>query len=116
MTLNDLSSETRDFLDAGGDLNDFAHEHADGCSEVIYFAKAHALLASCSREERGRAEDDIRECGMESSDYDELATRLAYFIVRNRVIDLVWGELNQYGAEGEDVSDEHRDTIKKTLG
>ena len=106
MTFNDLSSETRDFLDSGLYLDDFCQEHADGCSEVIYFAKAHALLASCSREERGRAEDDFKDCGGAETEYDTLASKLAYFVVLNRTRSLITSELDRYEAEGEDVSDE----------
>jgi hypothetical protein len=115
MKINELSPETRDFLVYGKDLPDFASEFADGDQDVIYHHRAHALIAECGRSERIRAEEEARECGMGETDYDTLATRIAYFIVRNRVTDLISTELEHYEEEGEDLTEDSRDVIKSAL-
>lgn len=115
MKVSDLSNETQEFLDSGQYLTDFCHEHADGCSDAIYYYKAHRLIAEAGRSERLRAEDDVEDAGLGSSDYDTLATRIAYFIIRNRTMDLIVRELEAYEEDGEDLTDEVREVIKGAL-
>ncbi len=84
-----LPIEALELLDYPRDLNDAAHEHADGSAEVIYYYQAHKLLAECSRSERCAAEEEAEECGVQPKSYDEFASTLAYFVVRTRYVDEV---------------------------
>lgn len=91
-----LPCEASELLDYPRDLNDAAHEHADGAAEVIYYYQAHKLLAECSRSERSAAEEEAEECGVQPKSYDEFASALAYFVVRTRYVDEVREALEAY--------------------
>lgn len=91
-----LPVEALELLDYPRDLNDAAHEHADGAAEVIYRYQAHKLLAECSRSERCAAEEEAEECGVQPKSYDEFASALAYFVVRTRYVDDVREALESY--------------------
>jgi hypothetical protein len=97
-----LPLEAAELLDYPRDLNDAAHEHADGAAEVIYYYQAHKLLAECSRSERGAAEEEAEECGVQPKSYDEYASSLAYFVVRTRYVDDVREALEAYREAVED--------------
>lgn len=91
-----LPCEASELLDYPRDLNDAAHEHADGAAEVIYYYQAHKLLAECSRSERNAAEEEAEDCGVQPKSYDEFASALAYFVVRTRYVDEVREALEAY--------------------
>lgn len=91
-----LPLEAAELLDYPRDLNDAAHEHADGSAEVIYHYQAHKLLAECSRSERNAAEEEAEDCGVQPKSYDEFASALAYFVVRTRYADEVREALESY--------------------
>lgn len=91
-----LPIEAAELLDYPRDLNDAAHEHADGSAEVIYHYRAHKLLSECSRSERNAAEEEAEECGVQPKSYDEFASALAYFVVRTRYVDEVREALEAY--------------------
>lgn len=97
-----LPVEAAELLDYPRDLNDAAHEHADGSAEVIYHYQAHKLLAECSRAERGAAEEEAEDCGVQPKSYDEFASALAYFVVRTRYVDEVREALEAYREAVED--------------
>lgn len=102
-----LPCEASELLDYPRDLNDAAHEHADGSAEVIYYYQAHKLLAECSRAERSAAEEEAEECGMQPKSYDEFASALAYFVVRTRYVDEVREALEAYRDTLESFDDGH---------
>lgn len=91
-----LPIEALELLDYPRDLNDAAHEHADGSAEVIYHYQAHKLLAECSRSERCAAEEEAEECGVQPKSYDEFASALAYFVIRTRYVEEVREALELY--------------------
>lgn len=91
-----LPCDASELLDYPRDLNDAAHEHADGSAEVIYHYQAHKLLAECSRSERAAAEEEAEDCGVQPKTYDEFASALAYFVVRTRYVDEVREALEAY--------------------
>lgn len=91
-----LPLEAAELLDYPRELSDAAHEHADGSAEVIYHYQAHKLLAECSRAERGAAEEEAEDCGVQPKTYDEFASALAYFVVRTRYVDEVREALEAY--------------------
>lgn len=102
-----LPLEAAELLDYPRDLNDAAHEHADGSAEVIYHYQAHKLLAECSRSERNAAEEEAEECGVQPKSYDEFASALAYFVVRTRYVDEVREALEAYRDTLESFDDGH---------
>jgi hypothetical protein len=91
-----LPCDASELLDYQRDMSDAAHEHAGGAAEVIYYYQAHRLLAECSRSERGAAEDEAEDCGVQPKTYDEFASALAYFVVRTRYVDAVREALESY--------------------
>jgi hypothetical protein len=91
-----LPCEASELLDYPRDLNDAAHEHADGSAEVIYHYQAHKLLAECSRSERAWAEESCDESGARPKSYDEYASLLAYYVVRQRYENEVREALEAY--------------------
>lgn len=84
----ELSSELADFFNHGsGEVGDYCHETADGCEDVIYYAKAKALYDDASTSERDEAESIIEDCGGFGEGVDMAArfTQLAYWITYNRL-------------------------------
>lgn len=102
-----LPCEASELLDYPRDLGAAAHERADGAAEVIYYYQAHKLLAECSRSERGAAEEEAEECGVQPKSYDEFASALAYFVVRTRYVDEVREALETYRDTLESFDDGH---------
>lgn len=105
-----LPIEASELLDYPRDLSDSAHEHADGAAEVIYYYQAHKLLSECSRPERGAAEEEAEDCGVQPKSYDEFASAIAYFVIRTRYVDAVREALEGYRETIEDLHAEP-DTI-----
>jgi hypothetical protein len=91
-----LPIEAAELLDYPRDLNDAAHEHADGSADVIYYSRAHRLCAECSASELADAEDDLEDMGTQPKTYNEFASALAYCIVRTRYADEVREALESY--------------------
>lgn len=91
-----LPVEAAELLDYPRDLNDAAHEHADGAAEVIYHYQAHKLLANCTSDERDAAEQEMEDTGSPPETYDAMASLLAYFVVRARYVDEVREALEAY--------------------
>lgn len=114
MKRTDLSYDTRCLLDNPQPLWDAAHETADGHYDVIHPVASHTLVANATTEERVRAEEEVSECAMETSEYNTLASRIAYFIHRDRFACRVGDELAEY-AESDDVSDADRAALKQIL-
>ncbi len=105
----ELPCEASELLDYPRDLDDAAHEHADGSAEVIYHSRAHQLLAECSRSERNAAEEEAEECGVQPESYDGFASALAYFVVRARYFDDVRAALEAYRETVREALDETAD-------
>jgi hypothetical protein len=113
-----MSCEAQELLSYPRDLSDAAHEHADGHECVIYTYRAHKLcLDGCTSAELAEAEEEAEECGsMNGKGYHEMASVLAYFILRRRYEDSVREELQAYrdellAWESEDSTQEEVDAI-----
>lgn len=104
-----LPCEASELLDYPRDLSDAAHEHADGSECVIWYGRAHKLLAECSRSERAAAEEEAEDCGVQPKSYDEYASALAYFVVRARYLDEVREALEAYRDTLDGFDDGHED-------
>lgn len=78
---------------------DWAREAADSYQEVIYYSKAHALIAGCNTD-AGRI--FVEDCfGGESIDYDDLACRIAYGEIESRLQLAVHNLWHETQVEGE---------------
>ena len=65
------------------DMNDRAHETADGHEIVIYHFKAHELCLYCNTDS---GEEFLEDCGMpETPTYDSLASAIAYGEILARI-------------------------------
>jgi len=105
----ELPTELNDFMESGhGSAYDYAHEVANGDSDVIYHSKAEELYNSASTVERDSAEDMAKDCGsLETcNSMAERFTVLAYWIVYDRTIK----ELQE---QAEDVASEVDDKISE---
>lgn len=66
-----------------GEMQDRAHETADGHEWVIYTYKAHALCLHCNTD---KGEELLEDCGMpEDVTYDSLGTMIAFGELRGRI-------------------------------
>ena len=90
--LSDYATKIIDFDDL--DLNDICHEISDGSADVIYYSKAHALIADASMDEQSEAQDMINDMGGfgEGKTFDDMACILAYWITYNRMIETLTEE------------------------
>ena len=78
---------------------DWATEAADSYQEVIYYSKAHALIAGCNTE-AGRL--FVEDCfGGEVMDYDTLACRIVYGEIQSRLNLAVHNLWHETQVEGE---------------
>lgn len=78
---------------------DWASEAADSYAEVIYYSKAHALIAGCSTD-AGRL--FVEDCfGGEAMDYDDMACRIAYGEIQSRLSLAVHNLWHETQIEGE---------------
>jgi hypothetical protein len=104
----DLGYLASELLEYPLDLSEYAHEQADADSDVIYCSKAHELIRDASMDERSEAESLLHEmCGLDDKpDYDTIATRIAYWIVYNRVMTECQEELAAYRDELEELRSE----------
>ena len=105
---------------SGIELNDLAHEQADNDERVIYYSKAHALIASVSTTVEYEATQLAHDCGgFEGKSYNEIATIIAYWIVyqehyetlREEIEELVtvleaYTERTQYDLDNNDYTEE----------
>lgn len=72
-----------DCLDYMDEMNDLAHETADGHEWVIYTYKAHTLCLHCNTD---MGEERLEECGMpEEVTYDTLGCLIACGELRGRI-------------------------------
>jgi hypothetical protein len=93
-----MSCEAQELVSYPRDLSDAAHEHADGHQDTIYTYRAHKLcLDGCTSAELAEAEEEAEDCGaLQGKGYHEMASVLAYFILRRRYEDSVREELETY--------------------
>ena len=78
---------------------DWATEAADSYQEVIYYSKAHALIAGCNTE-AGRL--FVEDCfDGEAMDYDTLACRIVYGEIQSRLNLAVHNLWHETQVEGE---------------
>jgi hypothetical protein len=110
-----LSTETQELLDSPVDLNDAGHEYADGHEDVLYTSRAHATVRDTPFMERSDAEERVSDMSEGFVGYDDLATRIAYWIVRNRFEARILAELEDY-RKNYDLPEDHADAIRKILG
>lgn len=85
-----LGDELSEFANSGHDeVSDWAHETADGDESVIYCGKAEELYHAATNSEKENAEANIEDCGgfAENSDMSSRFCQLAYWIVRERLMD-----------------------------
>ena len=113
-----MSCEAQELVSYPRDLGDAAHEHADGHEDTIYTYRAHRLcLDGCTSAELADAEEEAEDCGaLNGKGYHEMASVLAYFILRRRYEDSVRDELQAYrdellAWESEDSTQEEVDAI-----
>ena len=78
---------------------DWARESAESYSEVIYYSKAHALIAGCNTDAGREFVNDY--FGGEFMDYDELACRIAYGEIESRLHSAVHNLWYETQVEGE---------------
>jgi hypothetical protein len=72
------------------DLCDIASQHADSSQLVIYYSQAHDFLRWLPSDVRNQAEDSVADCwGGEYIDYNQLASRIAYFALEQMIIEEV---------------------------
>ena len=90
--LSDYATKIIDFENI--DLNNICHEISDGSEDVIYYSKAHALIADASMDEQSEAQDVINDMGGfgEGKTFDDTACILAYWITYNRMIETLTEE------------------------
>lgn len=117
-----LDIECRELLDYPRELSDAAHEHADGHHDVIYTYRAHKLcLDGSTSSELAEAEEEAEDCcALEGKGYHEMASVLAYFILRRRYEDTVRDALTDYRTaledwESEDSDESTADAIESEL-
>ena len=93
--LSDHAKKVDDFDGLG--LSDIAHNHSDSCEDVIYYGKAHKLIASVSMTEQGEAESMVDETGGhgEGVSYDQMACNIAYWITYNSMIETLTEEKDE---------------------
>ncbi len=65
-------------------IYDIAHEYADGSEHVIYYAKAHDMVAWMHQSRIDYWEGEI-EAGGSFVGYDDLACRIAYYELRDMI-------------------------------
>ena len=109
--LSDYATKIIDFDDL--DLNDICHEISDGSADVIYYSKAHALIADASMDEQSEAQDMINDMGGfgEGKTFDDMACILAYWITYNRMIETLTEEKDSLLTELEEYVDYLTDFI-----
>ncbi len=77
------------------DLNDVAHELADGSEHVIYYYKAHAICQNCNTL---YGEEFLIDCGFDvgnmANPYDEIATIISYGEIYTRLYHAIDKALN----------------------
>jgi len=117
-----LPLEAAELLDYPRDLSDAAHEHADGHQDTIYTYRAHRLcLDGCTSAELADAEEEAEDCGaLNGKGYHEMASVLAYFILRRRYEDSVREELETYrelltDRQADDWPEDTADAIESEL-
>jgi len=93
-----MSCESRELVSYPRELSDASHEHADGHECVIYTYRAHRLLLDgCTSSELAEAEEEAEDCGsLNGKGYHEIASVLAYFLVRRRYEDQIREDLELY--------------------
>jgi len=70
------------------DAMDWATESADGSEYVIYYAKAHDLCRNC---DTTQGEEFVAECFSDTPmSYDDMACRIAYGEIYNRIEARLW--------------------------
>jgi hypothetical protein len=70
------------------DAMDWATESADGSKYVIYYAKAHDLCRNC---DTTHGEEFVAECFSDTPmSYDDMACRIAYGEIYNRIQARLW--------------------------
>jgi hypothetical protein len=70
------------------DAMDWATESADGSEYVIYYAKAHDLCRNC---DTTQGEEFVAECFSDTPmSYDDMACRIAYGEIYNRIQARLW--------------------------
>tara|TARA_R110002153_G_scaffold263797_1_gene425303 strand:- start:199 stop:534 length:336 start_codon:yes stop_codon:yes gene_type:complete len=78
---------------------DWVTEAADNYGEVIYYSRAHALIAGCNTD-AGRI--FVEDCyGGDSVDYDTMACRIAYGEIESRLQLAVHNLWHETQIEGE---------------
>ena len=66
-------------------ITDSAMEYAESHEDVIYYNRAHKLIANCDNNELQEAEEEAEELACnEFKSYDELATLIAFSVIRQR--------------------------------
>ena len=94
------------------ELNDLAHEWADNDERVIYYSKAHALIASVSMTVEDEATQMAHDCGgFEGKSYNEIATIIAYWIVYQENYETLREEIEELVTVLEAYNDELSDQI-----
>ena len=110
----EIPSELEEFMLSGHDeVSDYCHECADMSEDVIYYAKAEALYADATYEERQEAEATIEDCGGfgEGKDMSDRFTILAYWITYNRLSN----ELREQAEELAEALGSKRDDLEEII-
>jgi len=108
----EMPTELAEFAESGHDnLGDYAHEYADGCETVIYYAKAEELYHSASTEERDEAEAMNEDCGgfPDGCDMAQRFTILAYWIEYSRITQII----QEQAEEAEEAIRERMDELEE---
>ena len=80
---NDYAQEILEQTQDVGEAYDLAHQYADGSEWVIYHYKAHMLCQNCNIAD---GQEFVDSCWSDTPmSYDEMATRLAYGELQNRI-------------------------------
>ena len=80
----------------GVELSDLSHDRADSDERVIYYGKAHALIASVGADTEEEATQTAHECGgFDGKSYNEIATIIAYWIVYQEHYDTLREEIDE---------------------
>ncbi len=84
-----LAEDVNDSYSDDIEVTDRIHEIADGCSHVIYYAKAWDLVNMMREyhyEKFNDAVDEVRDSGFEfEGDLNAHMTRIAYYLIRNGI-------------------------------
>lgn len=79
-------NEAEDAEDYRDDMDDRAHEAADGHQWVIYTHYARHIWASCNTD---LGEEFVDDCGEATTDADKLVTSIVYGEIRGRIMEAV---------------------------